>query len=524
MSLPRGTVTLLFSDVEGSTQLQHRLGDRYRDVVETHRRLLETAFAANAGTVVDRQTESFFCVFSRAQDAVGAASDAQCALAEESWPDGAEVRVRMGIHAGEPEVAGDRYVGLAVARAARICAAAHGGQVLISSSARALVTDRGQGSLRSLGFYKLKDFSEPEQLSQLVVDGLPARFPRPRAEAPSSRRRLALLGVAALVVVAVVVGVLIAVTTGGSSGAAHIGPTAIGVIDAKTNKVAGAIPVGFKSDLITAGDGAVWIVDPNGSTLTKIDPKTMTTSAPSSIGALGTVPTGVSAGAGMIWLGAILSNGHELGVLELEPEFGTLKREIVLERSPKGRTFTPLANGVLVSADATGVWALEGGIGKVRHIDARTGRPTPGIEGLDALSIAAGAGGVWLGGRSGATRLDPATGAVLASVPVAGVAQSQSASIATGGESVWFVGTARPKVFQISSADNALTSTFSVGSGPSSVAVGEGAVWVANSRDGTVTRVNPAKNSSATIRLGAPPGAIVAYGGRVWTSPGRPRT
>ena len=161
--LLHGTVTLLFTDVEGgSTQLQHRLGDVYQEVVAEHRRLLEQAFAAHGGVVVDRQTESFFVAFARARQAVAAAADAQRSLAENGWPDGVQVKVRMGIHSGDPEVAGDRYVGLAVSRAARICACAHGGQVLLSSSARALLSDHEQAALRKLGPHRLKDFTEPE--------------------------------------------------------------------------------------------------------------------------------------------------------------------------------------------------------------------------------------------------------------------------------------------------------------------------------------------------------------------------
>ena len=106
-------MTLLFTDVEGSTQLQHSLGQGYQEVVAEHRRLLETAFAEHRGVVVDRQTESFFVAFARARDAVEAAAEAQRVVAEHSWPQGAEVKVRMGIHSGDPEVAGDRYVGLA---------------------------------------------------------------------------------------------------------------------------------------------------------------------------------------------------------------------------------------------------------------------------------------------------------------------------------------------------------------------------------------------------------------------------
>ena len=196
--LPHGTVTLLFTDIEGSTQLQHRLGELYPEVVGEHRRLLEEAFAAHRGVVVDRQTESFFVAFQRARDATLAAAAGQRALASHPWPDGVRVSVRMGIHSGDPEVAGDRYVGLAVSRAARICAAGHGGQVLLSSSARALIGDDGGTTVRTLGSYRLKDFPAPEPISQLEIEGLPRRFPPLRTGAKRPRRKRLVLAAAAV--------------------------------------------------------------------------------------------------------------------------------------------------------------------------------------------------------------------------------------------------------------------------------------------------------------------------------------
>ena len=272
--LPGGTVSLLFTDIEGSTQLQHRLGERYQEVVEEHRRLLEAAFAEHGGVVVDRQTESFFVVFTRARHAAQAAADAQRALAEHEWPDGVEVKVRMGIHSGDPELAGDRYVGLAVSRAARVCASAHGGQVLLSSSARGLMSDHDRSALRSLGSYRLKDFEEPEPISQLVVDGLPSQFPPIRTEAASSHRRRNLLAAAGLLGGAVVAVAIVAALVSGGGGSVEVSPTALAVVDPETNEVADAIELGFKSNLIAAGEDYVWVVDPNGSTLWKIDPRT----------------------------------------------------------------------------------------------------------------------------------------------------------------------------------------------------------------------------------------------------------
>ncbi|HEX9504421.1 MAG TPA: adenylate/guanylate cyclase domain-containing protein, partial [Acidimicrobiia bacterium] len=324
--LPTGTVSLLFTDIEGSTQLQHRLGEQYHDVVAEHRRLLEQAFDEHSGVVVDRQTESFFVGFARARYAVAAAAAAQRALATHDWPDGVQVKVRMGIHSGDPEVAGDRYVGLAVARAARICASAHGGQVLLSSSARALLSDHDQTALRTLGRYRLKDFAEPEPISQLVIDGLPSQFPPLRTEVAPNRARRLLVAAVGVLLAGAIAGVVLALTASGSS-AVKIGPTSLAVIDPKSDKVTHAIDLGFKSSLIAAGEGYVWVVDPAGSTLWKIDPRTRRVASifPLAVGA-GEVPFGLAVGEGAVWVA--LRRGTSQVVLELGPDLGDLRRTI----------------------------------------------------------------------------------------------------------------------------------------------------------------------------------------------------
>ena len=130
---PTGTVTLLFTDIEGSTKLLERLGaDAYTGVLQLHRRLLLQAFEGHAGYPVDEEGDALFVAFARAEDAVAAAADGQLALAGASWPAGVEVRVRVGIHSGEPLAVPPNYVGMDVHRAARIMAAGHGGQVLVS--------------------------------------------------------------------------------------------------------------------------------------------------------------------------------------------------------------------------------------------------------------------------------------------------------------------------------------------------------------------------------------------------------
>ena len=179
--LPSGTVTFLFTDIEGSTRLLRQLGERYAEALAEHHRLLVDVFGEHGGQVVDTPGDAFFVAFQRAGDAVAAAAAVQRALDAHPWPEGASVRVRIGVHTGEPLVGEDNYVGIDVQRGARIAAAAHGGQVLVSQRTCELVKDGGNGpTLRDLGAHRLKDLPEPERLFQLVVDGLPSSFPPPR--------------------------------------------------------------------------------------------------------------------------------------------------------------------------------------------------------------------------------------------------------------------------------------------------------------------------------------------------------
>ena len=179
--LPIGTVTFLFTDIEGSTKLLSRLRDGYAGVQNDHRALLRTAVAGAGGEEVDTQGDSSFFAFRGAREAISAAVAAQRAHAGHEWPADGEVRVRMGIHTGEPVLAEDRYIGLDVHRAARICDAGHGGQVLISSTALALTGgDLPQGvTVRDLGEHHLRDLDRPERLHQLVIDGLNQDFAEP---------------------------------------------------------------------------------------------------------------------------------------------------------------------------------------------------------------------------------------------------------------------------------------------------------------------------------------------------------
>jgi predicted ATPase/class 3 adenylate cyclase/DNA-binding CsgD family transcriptional regulator len=181
--LPGGTVTFVFTDIEGSTRLVKALRDRYAEVLAGHRRLVRAAIAAQGGHEVDTQGDAFFAAFASAKQAVLCALEIQRALAGQDWPGGAQVRVRIGVHTGQAVPAGDGYTGLAVHRAARICAAARGGQVLVSQPVRDLIEDEEEGEglgfvLIDAGEVRLKDLDRPVRLFELAAPGLDPGPPR----------------------------------------------------------------------------------------------------------------------------------------------------------------------------------------------------------------------------------------------------------------------------------------------------------------------------------------------------------
>jgi predicted ATPase/class 3 adenylate cyclase len=178
--LPAGTLTLLFSDIEGSTSLLKGLGARWGEALSAQRRILRTTFAVHHGHEMGTEGDSFFVVFTSARDALRACVEAQQQLQQHAWPGGVHLRVRMGLHTGEPQRHEDGYIGIDVHRAARIAATAHGGQIVVSAATWALVatTMRTDGiELRDLGWHRLKDLPEPEHLFDISAPGLDSAHP-----------------------------------------------------------------------------------------------------------------------------------------------------------------------------------------------------------------------------------------------------------------------------------------------------------------------------------------------------------
>ena len=485
VELPSGTVTFLFTDVEGSTRLLKLLGEGYGDVLAAHQSILREAFADSNGLEIDTQGDSFFVAFRRAKDAVAAAVDGQRRLGAYPWPDDGQLRVRMGVHTGEPVVGPERYVGLAVHRAARVMAAGHGGQILLTSVTRELVEDDlGDGmSLRDLGECRLKDLDRPERLFQVVSEGLANEFPPLRTQdAPTAysgleeelaaaaaqaivsprraSRRVLAAALAAGVVAAAVVAAVVVSGRGGSKADLRIAPNSAVAVDPGTGKAVASVPVGSGPVRVAAGAGALWVANQNAGTVSRIDPATK--AAVQTI-EVGSGPAGIAVGNGSVWV----ANASD----------GTLSR-----------------------------------------INADTNTEVQTIKGLQGpRGVAYGEGSVWvatLDNRS-VTRVDPTNGKVVKTIPTGGT----PTAIAVGAGSVWVTNEASSSVLRISPRTNTVTQTINVGNGPGAIAVGLGSVWVANTLDGTVSRIDANTGTViALVKVGEGPRDIAVGRDAVWVA------
>jgi ABC-type transport system substrate-binding protein/class 3 adenylate cyclase len=473
--LPHGTVTFLFTDIEGSTRLLKQLGDRYAEVLDEHNRLLREAAAERGGREVDTQGDSFFFVFGRANAALEAAVAAQRALAGHPWPEGAVVRVRMGLHTGEPVVGGERYVGLGVHRAARIGAVAHGGQVLLSNATRELVEDEVGGvAVRDLGLYRLKDIDRPERLFQLDIDGLQTEFPPLTAEKVVARRLfrrkpVLVTAIAGVLAAAVAIPLLVLDGSGtGSDSAAAIGANSVGVINASSGHLLVSSATGPAASIV-ASRASVWVTSPTTDSVTRIDPET---AARTGAVGVGRNPAGVAVGGGFVWV----TNGLEGSVSKVDPD----------ARGGSGAPVDTIAVGNGPSGIAFGggrVWVANSTDRTVSMIDPRSDKPSPPIsvpQGADAITY--GSGFVWIvsGSANSVTRVNARSGTTLPPI--------------------------------------------SVGNAPTAIAVGAGAAWVANSQDGTVSRIDLSTGAAKVIPVGGNPTGVAAGSGVVWVSDERAGT
>ena len=515
--LPAGTVTFLFTDVEGSTRLLGSIGQhRYDELLTAHHDILTAVFEAHGGRVVDTQGDSFFVAFRTAADAVAAAVAAQRDLTAYAWPDGAEIKVRMGLHTGEPKVGEERYVGIGVHRAARIGAAGHGGQVLLSWTTKGLAEeDLPAGvTIRDLGERLLKDIEQPQRLYQLVIDGLVTKFgPLKTLDVELTRKRRRMYAGSAVVgVLAAAVAIpVFAFGQGGSGGGITVQGNAVAEIDPGSNHVVGQVPnVGARPSSIAYGSGSLWVANLDDQTVTRIDPKT--TAVTRTFSVAGT-PTGLAASPRAVWVVGSIPTGSSIAVARIDPRFDSVgKRVLVGNVVPGGPgSVATLGDAVWVAPSSGLLSRVNPGSGRVvQQVDPNAG-PT---------AVAVGAGAVWVtdSDANTVTRIDP-TG-LQTPIPVG----HGPSGIAVGADGVWVADTLDDAVVRIDPTTRAVTATVPVGRAPTGVAIGEGSVWVAGSGDGTVTRIDQITGKRVkTIDVGGSPHGIVVAANRIWASV-QPRT
>jgi YVTN family beta-propeller protein len=527
---PTGTVTFLFTDIEGSTRLLEQLRDRYDAVLSRHAELFRSAIEQFDGHEIDTQGDAFFVAFARARDAVAAAVTVQRALAAEPWPDGVSLRVRMGIHTGEPLASGERYVGMGVHRGARICAAGHGGQVLLSNTTRELVEDELPDDVRlvDLGEHELKDIKRPERIFQVEIDGLDSSFPPLRTAGPSAfegregeleraadeittgrltRRRVAYVAApgAALIAAAVLIPLFL---LGGSSDTA-VAANSVVPIDA-SGSVGTAVPVGARPVAITSGAGGLWVANFDDESVTHIE---MPSRQAVRTIPIGDAPTALAATKDAVWV-----TGGKGDVSEIDPRYD----RVASTRSLAAPGF--FVGSVRPTLSAFGsLWIVDPD-GVVSRIDSASGRKLGSVGvGNDPSAIAAGAGSVWVTNSSDGTvtRIDPTT-LLTTTIPVG----HSPAAVAVNAAGAWIANAGDNTVVRVDPDTNAVAGTTPVGEGPTAVVATPTALWVANGADGTVMHLDPQSGTvSKTIHLGGTPTALATADGQVWVAiaPAPPR-
>jgi class 3 adenylate cyclase/DNA-binding beta-propeller fold protein YncE len=514
---PKGTVTFLFTDVEGSTRLLGQLRDRYGGVLEQHQRLLRQAFAAHGGEEVDTQGDAFFYVFARARDAAAAAVDGQHALAAHHWPEGAAFRVRMGLHTAEPVVSDEgRYHGMGVHRTARIMAAGHGGQTLVSQATASVLADDdldGVG-LRDLGEHKLKDLERPERIYELRFDGVQTSFPPLQTDGrPSAPRRRVLLAAIAIAALAVAGGTFAAVRAAENSAASSSARPAVVAdsvvrIDPRTNEIVQVTRVGRNPNAVAVGAGAVWVVNWRDRTISRIG-------GAGAVETIGGVPRAdnLAVDADNVWVSSL----DRSSVARINARTG----EVVESLSVPARRAEGLAVGggyLWITSPAT----VRGeGIETVSRVDLRSRKVASRIPvGKTPIFDTFGEGALWVANYD-----DDTVSVVSAGSPGAQTIRLGGGcgplGIATGFGSTWVVCYWTHELVRIDARTRRIVSHIPIGAGPLGVSAGSGAVWVTNRDSRTVTRIDPRSNAVvATIHLPAPlsPSGVGAADGGVWVS------
>ncbi|PWU25159.1 MAG: hypothetical protein C5B48_02700 [Candidatus Rokuibacteriota bacterium] len=520
MSSSRETATFLFTDVEGSTALLKRLRDQYAEVLAQHQVLLREACGRHGGQEIDTQGDSFFFAFRRAREAILAAVEGQHALLAHEWPAGTDVRVRMGIHTGEASLQDGRYTGVAVHRAARIGAAAHGGQMLLSESTYTIVHDEEEDipglGFRDLGSQHLKGLDRAIRVYQVVAPGPLREFPpiqtgvQPRA----SRRRLLMGGVVALALAAGAAVAAVLLTAGGGKSAISVPVPANSLvqIDPMKNAPVRAVRVGRTPGPVVASGDAVWVANEGDLTLTRYDTKRGRTLTVGGLGSGRDIPGLAPDGNGGVW---VATGGPE--VLHVSGE-----GEVVREDSVR----VPEAAADAVASGGGSLWVAsdahdsKSGRDTLTQIRVRTKKPVrTWVVGGGPTFVAYGLGSAWTSNFDAGSVSVVTPGQPVRTIKVGG----RPLGLAVNGSDLWVGDFDGNTISKIDATTLRPAAILPVGRGYEGLAGDGASIWVADRYDGSVTRIDPAPGKervATTIKLGNCPHQVAAGRVGVWVSVG----
>jgi class 3 adenylate cyclase/streptogramin lyase len=540
-SVTSATATFVFTDIEGSTELlkTHRVA--YSSILAEHHHILREGFTKYGGREVDNQGDSFFVAFARAKDAVLAAADIQQVLATHAWPDGATVRVRIGIHTGEAELTVDRYVGLSVHRAARISAIGHGGQVLVSATTAGLLEDEGDlpgVRLRDLGEHRLKDIERPVRIFQLDIDGLGSSFPvlKTAPRVPTRRRRRIVLGAAALLVLG---GIALALASAShDEPPPEVVPNSLVRIDPDTLDATDVFPIGGGADRLISSGGYLWVMhhvlrdtdsaeirNAGDHTISRVDPRTGEVVV---VGG-GLAPCGLTADpSGDVWVANCFSSRASRSANVVRIDAASLEFEATWP-VPNGNGFIRgLAYGggsLWLGPSLTGAEVER--VSHVTQLDPQTGdRHSFAFAQWPAeLAWSEGYGDLWVTHffDDSLSRLHAATGKVKT---VDGVARNPGSTVVSR-DTVWTgdwsamqvaripaVGSSKPRHVALP-IENRRNPRWSV---VWQVDAGAGAVWAATPRYGALWRIEPETNAVTEIPIPYLPSGVAADDDAIWVT------
>ncbi|MEA2497654.1 MAG: hypothetical protein QOH26_59 [Actinomycetota bacterium] len=496
-------LTVMFTDIVGSTELASQLGDkRWREVLARHSSIMRKALKRHGGREVDTAGDGFFATFDQPAAAVACARDASAELAA------IDISIRAGIHMGEVEVEGSDVSGLAVHIGSRVMSGAGPGEVLVSSTVRDLMTgsdlsfdDRGIHSLKGVPAEWHLYAVEPVELPTL---DRPEHAALKKPGAPEGGGWSALQRVGLVVAAVAIVAIAAVLLT--RDGGAEVGDPGINTvvkIDPKSNEVEGAVSVGTSPSLLVAEGDGVWVANFDDETLQRIDEGGNQASPARAL--IGT-PTGLAVGGGWLWL----TNHFEESLYKIDPS---------QPRSTETIEVGMGAYGVVYGADSA--WVANRDLDRVLRV-ADAGDVTP-IE-MDAGSgpkgIAFGDGFVWVGESLAGkvAKIDPSTNEVVATISLP---SGQPEALAFGEGYLWVTDTNGDAVTRIDPANGLTSAIGDVGDAPAAVTTGAGAVWVANSADDTVVRIDPA-TAEVVERIdlgsGGNPVAVAVSADSVWVA------